>query len=139
MSTQKHAEAAKLYPKCPASSAGARCRNQKRHPQLGLCCQPDGRGALSLAGVERCPWPKLADLQTTELVCKKHGRGVEALTIAGTSMSGQFCLACSLELLGGLMSQVQEAPVQPKAGRLLMIRPLSTTFARESTGMISHR
>ncbi len=124
MSTQKRADAPKLYPKCPASSAGARCHNQKRHPELGLCCQPDGRDALMpLAGVERCPWPKLADLQVTELVCKKHGRGVEALTIAGTNMGGQFCLACSLELLGGMIPQVQEVPVQPKVPELEDLMP----------------
>ncbi len=121
MSTEKRAES-KLYPKCPASSAGARCRNQKRSPQLGLVCQPAGQPAvLPLAGVQRCPWPGLADLQATELVCPKHGRGVEALTIAGTALSGQFCLACSLELLGGMLPQVAEQPVPLKAPELSVL------------------
>ncbi len=98
-----------LVPACPASAAGARCRNQKRHATLGLVCLPQGRTApMPLVGVARCPYPDKADVQQTEKVCKKHGRGVEVLSITGTTMGAEFCLACSLDMLGGLLPPVAE-------------------------------
>ena len=109
-----------LYPKCPISQAGVRCRNQKQHQEKGAVCHVNGV-IIPLASLERCPAPTCADIQQTELVCKKHGRGVEALSIAGSTMAGQFCLACSLELLGGMMQQVSEVPKPTAPPKLAVV------------------
>jgi hypothetical protein len=75
-----------------------------------VCKPADVETLFPLKGVQRCPWPGKADIQQTELVCKKHGRGVEALTISGTTMGAQFCLPCSLAMLSGVLPQLTEAP-----------------------------